>query len=172
MDCLFGVKREEFRQVVSQGCGDDSLGRAGFGSNGAEPGAEVAPDEAGDGRCECDEDALGDESELDEAVVGVEFCADGVAVVLRFAVHVLVAAPALDGGHGAHPEVVGEGAQNVKGVLEGDLDLEAQAVEADDFEGRQFEIGAHEQAFSARGVIDSHEPHKAGDGPPEQVDGA
>jgi hypothetical protein len=52
------------------------------------------PYEIGFGRGEDLQQSLGDESELDVAMVGGDLSANGVAVGIRFAVQVLVAAHA------------------------------------------------------------------------------
>ena len=50
------------------------------GAHGAQPGAEVTPDQSRVEGGEALKKALGDEADLDVAVVGVELAADGGAV--------------------------------------------------------------------------------------------
>ena len=92
----------------------------------------MAPDELGIGGGEALQEALGDEADLDVAMIGGEFAPDGAAVVFAFVMKVLVAVAAPGGVHIHHPEVVGPGAEGVEGLLEGDFDFEAQGIEADD----------------------------------------
>ena len=81
-----GAIGEKMGQGVAQGAGDDGFGGDDAGPNGAQPGAEGRPYELGDGGGQGEQDALGNESELDEAVVGGEFPSDGVAVLGGLAV--------------------------------------------------------------------------------------
>ena len=90
------------------------------------------PDEGGDGSGEGVHDALSDEAELNEAVVGIDLSADGIAIGLGLHVKVLIAGVATDGGHVTHPEVVEERADDAERALEGDFNLEAVTVEAND----------------------------------------
>ena len=60
--------------------------------------------------------SLGDESELDVAMVGCDLSADGVAVVIRLVVQVLVAAIALAGCEGCGESVVGGEVQLESGL--------------------------------------------------------
>ena len=55
-----------------------------------------------------------------------------VAILLCFAVQVLVAALALQRFHVGHPEVVAESSDGMNGVLERNLDLEARGIEQND----------------------------------------
>ena len=68
----------------------------------------------------------------------------GTDLSLGFAVQVLIAAAPPDGGHGAHPEVIGIGAHGVNGLLEARLDLEAPAVETDHVQRVHGQVGGHE----------------------------
>ena len=71
---------EKIREAVTQGAGDDELRGAMRGAHGAQPGAEVAPDQSRVEGGKALEEALGDKADLDVAVVGVELSADGRAV--------------------------------------------------------------------------------------------
>jgi hypothetical protein len=84
--------------------------------------------------------SLGDESELDVAVIGIEFAPDAITVVSRFSMGILVAAFSFDGRHGRHPEVICESSDNTQGLLEGQFDFEAQAIQFDDLQRRQIQI--------------------------------
>jgi len=89
----------------------------------------MAPDELGvDGR-EALQDALGHQAGLDVAMIGGELAPDGGAVSVGLAVEILVAVAAPNGAHVCHPKVIGPGAEGVEGLLEGDLDLEAQRIQ-------------------------------------------
>ena len=52
--------------------------------------------------------SLADDAGLDEYMIGVEFAFDGVAVVERLAMKILIAVSAAKRFHVLHPEVVGE----------------------------------------------------------------
>ena len=90
-----GAIREKIREGVAQGGCDDSLGGDDAFADGAQPGHERGPDELGDGCGEGEHDALGNQPELDEAVVGGEFPAHGVAIGPGLVVEVLVPAGAI-----------------------------------------------------------------------------
>src|SRR5271167_2903094 len=79
--------------------------------------------------------SLGDEAQLDVALISGEFASNRLAVAFGFAMHVLVAAATADRGHDLHPKVIGIGAQSMNGLLESDLDFESPTVKADDVHG-------------------------------------
>ena len=81
------------------------------------------------------QEALGDETELDAAMLSSDLSADGVAVGIGFVVQVLVAANAPLWCHGRHPEVIGIRADGLEGLLESDFDCESQAIDADEVQG-------------------------------------
>ena len=139
------------------------------GAHGAQPGAEVAPDQSRVEGGEALEETLGDEADLDVAVVGVELSADGRAVGGRLAVQELVALKAAQRGHRAHPEMIGPGADGVEGLFERDLDLEAQGVESDDLGRSERDVGGQEQNLAAVGMDDGDEADHASGRTPEQV---
>jgi hypothetical protein len=78
---------------------------------------------------------LGDDAELDVAVVGGEFAADLTAIGVGFPVETLTAGAAWPVFHGELPEVVAVASDGVDGLLEGHLDFEAYAVELDNLDG-------------------------------------
>ena len=71
---------------------------------------------------------------------------DGVAVLGRLAMKVLIAVAAAKRLHVLHPEVVCECADPMYRLFEAVFDLEAQPIQANDFDGIQAEVGAHQQA--------------------------
>jgi len=75
-----GGSRKKFREGVAKGAGDNGLGRTKQGTHGAQPGAEVTPDEGRMGGGEALQETLGDESDLDVTVIGVELAANGGAI--------------------------------------------------------------------------------------------
>jgi len=129
----------------------------------------MSPNEFGTGGGEALQEALGDEADLDVAVIGGDFAPDGASVVIAFVMKVLVTIAAPDGVHIHHPEVVGPGAEGVEGLLEGDLDFEAQGVEANNLGRRERQIAGHEDKAAAGGMDDGDEAHKALGGAPEQI---
>ena len=90
-------------------------------------------------------------------MVGGEFAPDGVAVLVGLAVEILIARAGADLVHGHHPEVVAVGAKRANGLLEGELDFEAQAVEPDDLDRVQTEIRAQEHDASPVWMLHQHE---------------
>lgn len=106
-----GVRRgrtgEKMMQGALQGAGN---WMCDAGSHGAQPRAIEPPEEGWFGCCQGNHVALGDEVGLDEAVVGVHFPADGIAVPGGFSVQVLFLSLSVDGHHSCHPVVVQEGA--------------------------------------------------------------
>ena len=140
--------------------------------NGADPRAEGSPHQLVFGGGKDLQQALGDEAELDVAMVGGDLAADGVAVFLRCVVHRLVAADGAYRRHISHPEVIGIGADAVDGLLEGHFDFESQAIEADDVERSQGRVGAHQQDGAALGVEYGDEADEDAGGAPQQVGGA
>ena len=102
-------------------------------------------------------------------MVSRELAADGVAVGLRVAMEVLVATHAPEGRHGGHPEVIGIGTEDADGLFEGDFDFEAQAIDADDVQGFQGKVGAHQQDGAALRMKDGDEADEDADGTPQQI---
>jgi hypothetical protein len=79
---------------MAKGDGDDLFGGGESRANGADPGAVRSPDQLGLRGGEDLKESLGDESELDVAMVGGDLWADTIAVGMRFAVPLLIAAHA------------------------------------------------------------------------------
>ena len=102
-------------------------------------------------------------------MVGVQLAPDGVAVFGRRAMEVLVAAAAPQRLHVGHPEVVAERADQPHRLLERVFDLEAQAVEANDLDGCQGSVGAHQQAGASGGMDHRDEAHEPAGRAPQQV---
>ncbi len=82
---------------------------------------------------------------------------------------VLVTAIALEGRHVLHPEMMEKGTEHMHGLFEGHLYLEAVAVEANDLNGIECQVGAHEDALAPGGMGHGHESHDDAHGPPKQV---
>ena len=113
--------------------------------------------------------SLADHSRMDEHVIGVQLAPDEVAVFGRRAMDVLVAAAASHGLHVGHPEVVAERADQPHRLLERMFDLEAQAVEPNDFDRGQRSVGAHQQAGASGGMDHRDEAHQPAGRAPQQV---
>ena len=137
-----GRIREKQREAVAQRDSNDLLGRKDSGTNGAKPRAELTPDDARVEDGEALEKSLGDDTELDVAMVGGEFTADLIAIGVGVPVGVLVAGTAWPRFHGRHPEMIAVGSDGVDRLLERHLDFEAHAVELDNLEGLQRKIRA------------------------------
>src|SRR5213078_844531 len=82
---------------------------------------------------------------------------------------VLLAAATADGGHILHPEVIRVSPDGVNGLLEADLDFETPAVEANNLQWVQGQIGAKEDHVAARGVAYPDKADQLTQGPPQQV---
>ena len=115
---MFSGSEEKLREGGSECDHGDLLRGWEIRSHGAQPGAEGGPDEAGVGGGEELGEPLGDESDLDVAMIGGDFAADGISVVIRLPMEVLVSVAAVDGDHGFHPEAIGIGAEGVDGLFE------------------------------------------------------
>ena len=113
-----------------------------------------------------------DDARVDEAVIGIELPHDVVAISFGLSVEILVAVSSAQRLHVLHPEMVGVGADGVHGVLKGEFDFEPQAVEPDDVERIEAEVGGQEDALAPCRVIDEDEADKDSHGSPEQVEGA
>jgi len=113
--------------------------------------------------------SLGDESELDVAMVSADLPTGGIAVRIRFSMEVLVAADTSQWLHGAHPEVIGIRADDAKRLLEGHFDLASQPVDSDDVQGRQIQIRTHQQDGTTTRIVHRHEPDEDTDGSPQEV---
>jgi len=112
---------------------------------------------------------LTDDTGVDEDVIGVGLALDGVAVLGRLAVKVLIAVSAAKRLHVLHPEVVGECADPMYRLFETVLDLEAQAIQANDLDGIQAEVGAHQQARAPARVSHCHEANELSARTPQQI---
>src|SRR5450759_1819027 len=102
-------------------------------------------------------------------MVSRDLTADGLAVFRRFAVQVLVAADAPEWRHGRHPEVIGIRADAPQSLLERHFDLESQAIDVDDVQGGQGQVGAHQQDGAALRMEYHDEADEDADGAPQQV---
>ena len=119
-------------------------------ANGSQPGAERVPDELAMSNGEMLKQSLADDAGLDEDVISVKLALDVVAVLERGMMEMLIAAVAAQRLHVGHPEMVGEGTDLAHCLLEGVLDLEAQAVETNDIDGVKGSVCAHEEAGTSR----------------------
>ena len=59
----------------------------------------------------------------------------------------------------------------MKGLLEGHFDLESPAIDADDVQGGQGQVRAHQQDGAAKGMEYHNEADEDADGAPQQVGG-
>ena len=75
-----GVSREKLKEARTEGVGDDEFGRGLVGLHGTQPAAEVFPNGAGEVDGEVLEESLSDATDLNVAVIGMEFPADGLSV--------------------------------------------------------------------------------------------
>src|SRR5437867_7263145 len=102
-------------------------------------------------------------------LVSGELAADVGAVNLRLALHILFAAAAADGSHVLHPEVIRISANGVNGLFEADFDFEPPAVEANNLQWVQGQIGAEEDHVAAGWVAHPDKADQLAQGPPQQV---
>src|SRR2546422_1316532 len=101
---------------------------------GADVGVEIEPSHAAKTDRQILEQSLSDEAQLDVALVSGELAADVRPVSFGLALHILLAAATVDGGHVLHPEVISVSPHGVNGLLEADFNFEAPAVEADNLQ--------------------------------------
>lgn len=129
----------------------------------------MSPDVFSEVEREMLEKSLSNTAELNKAVIGVHFAANESAVVFGFHMAVLIPGASWKGCHGLHPEVIGVGSEGVDCLLEADFDFEAIAVESDNLEWVNGDIGSHEDHATAERVVDENESHEPSDGTPEEV---
>ena len=91
--------------------------------------------------------SLADDAGLDEDVISVKLALDVAAVLEPGTMEMLIAAVAAQRLHVEHPEMVGEGTDLAHCLLEGVLDLEAQAVETNDIDGVTERVNDFDPAF-------------------------
>src|SRR3990167_6551029 len=116
------------------------------------------------------EQAVRDDSGLHMAMVRMDFPAHRVPIRIGFPVEVLVTGDTTHGGHGRHPEMVGISSDGVKGLLEGDFDFEADAVELDDLKARERKVRGHEDYFPSIGMNDGDKADEDSHRPPNEID--
>ena len=63
-----------------------------------------------------------------------------LAIISRRAMQMLIAVAPLQRLHRLHPKRIGEGTEDMDGLLEGELDLKAQAIQTNDLDGVQREV--------------------------------
>src|SRR5208283_2820734 len=127
--CWFGRYSTEIPEGAGVARWRRQARRAGcHRANGAQPGPEGVPDELGIRDREVVKQSMADDACVDEDVVCVELALDVVAVLGRGAVKMLVAIVAAQRLHVLHPEVIAERTDLAHSLLEGELDLESQAV--------------------------------------------
>ena len=129
----------------------------------------MTPDDARVEDGEALEKSLGDDTELDVAMVGGELPAQLIAIGVGFAVGILVAGTARPGFHGRHPEVITVGSNGVDGLFERHFDFEAHAVELDDLEGRQRKIRTQQDLAAPLRMDDQDEPDANADRSPQEI---
>ena len=164
-DCVFWRSQEKIGERIAQRRGDDEFRGGDSGPNGPEPGAERVPDPFGMSGTEVLDKTLGDDAGEDEDVVGPHLSLHIIPVLFRRSMQVLIAVFTSQRFHVAHPEVISEGSEDLGGLLEGVLDFEPKAVNADNLQGLQCGVGRQENALAPGRVDDQHKaydsPHRA-----------
>jgi hypothetical protein len=102
-------------------------------------------------------------------VKGVHLAVERGAVCITGTVQILVAIAPAERLHSAHPEMIGVGTQDVNGLTKSQFDPESIAVEHEDLEGREGEVGAEEKDRAAQGMTYDHETHDATGRTPDQI---
>ena len=82
-------------------------------------------------------------------MVGVDFPLDGISLIERFTVEMLITISPAQRFHIPHPEVIIERTDETYRLFEAMFDFESKAIESNDVNGVQGEIGAHQQAASS-----------------------
>jgi len=67
--------------------------------------------------------------------------------------------------------VIGIGADDMEGLFEGHFDLESQSIDADDVQGGQGQVSAHQQDGAGLRMEYHNEADEDADGPPQQIGG-
>src|SRR3989454_12786327 len=144
-------------QVVLEGQSDHVLGWATMLGQGPQPEREALPDAVRGSRGEELQDSEGDGRDVDEALVGFDLAprlrTDGVASPMQ----ILIPRPPWSLLHGLHPEVVAEAREGLDQGLEGDLDLEAQAIGIQDLFGTEVAVCRHQDASATIRIDAEHE---------------
>src|SRR6266571_1856374 len=132
----------EIAAGVTERVANDPFRRWFLRGGRADVGVEIEPRHTAEAEGQILEQSLGNETQLDVPLVSGELAADVGAVNLGLALHILLAAAAADGSHVLHPEVIRVSADSVNGLFEADFDFEPPAVEANDLQWVQGQIGA------------------------------
>ena len=122
------------------------------------------------GHREIVEHPLSNGTALNEDVIGAHLSVDVFAILLCFVVHVLITALAFQRFHVGHPEVVAESSDGMDGVLEGNLDLEAQGVEQNDILSTSSKVSAEKDQSSSVRMVDEDEADGLTGGFPQQIE--
>lgn len=109
---MFGIIQEKIGKRISEGNGGNLFGGGQSGAKGAKPGTKRLPNQGCGGSGEDLQKTLSYEAQLDVAMVGIHFTTNGLAVRVGFHMQMLVSTGFWEGGHGGHPEVIGEGAHD------------------------------------------------------------
>ena len=102
-------------------------------------------------------------------LIGGQLAADVCPINLGLALHILLAAAAVDGGHVLHPEVISVSPHGVDGLLEADFDFEPPAIKANNLQRVQGQIGAQEDQGPASRVAHPDKAHQLAQRTPQQV---
>lgn len=68
--------------------------------------------------------------------------------------------------------MIGIGSEGVEGLFEGDFDFESEAIDSKDIQGRQGQVGGHEDFGSMVRMDDQDKADEHTHGAPKQIDGA
>src|SRR5215471_19763229 len=101
--------------------------------------------------------------------VGKEFTSDVLPVNLRFTLHILLTAAAVDGDHVLHPEVIGVSPDGVNGLFEAHFNFEPPAIEGNDLQRVEGQIGAQQDQIAAGWVTHPDKAYQLTQRAPEQV---
>jgi len=157
---------------MTQGHGNDLFGRGNSRSDGADPRAEVTPNESRMKDGKDLEQTLSDDAGLEMTMVGADFASDLLAIEIAFVVEMLVAGTPGNGRHGLHPKMIPISADGMDGLFEGDFDFEARAIKGDDLQRVEGEVGGEKNPATSVRMDDGDEAYEATDGTPEQVNAA
>jgi len=162
--------REKFRKGMAKGKDRDELRRHSVGADGPDEGAKVPPNSGGAGKSHDVQESLGDEPQLNEDVVGVEFAKHLESP--GSAVEVLIAWVAAPFTHGPKPEMIGVGAERVNGLFKAGFDFEADAEGLNDLKRAERQVGRQEDLLAAGRVNDQDKPDQTADRSPAPIEHA
>ncbi len=160
---------EKFWKQEFQGFRGHPFRRRRIHVHGSQPGRKQGPNLFPEINGQMEKEAVADNSQLDEAMVCLDFFQSLPPVFLGLYRKVLVSLPSLVGFPHPHPESIGIDADGVDGGFEADLDFEAGGIEADGLHRVHVEVGGNQDDPPLVGVMGQDKTDHPFDGTPKEV---